>query len=189
RRQGLEVGHVEHLPAKLELLVLAPGHIKGFAQSHIGVHIVWLAERIAWTAFAGIGVAEALVDGLEIAAGTAKQLWRTGTARAGVYSTSGCYVSLYVPVRRPARVVVGVTDGQSRIPTGDGGELPSSHQGVQATIGRVQEGSAFTERQLPNGRGIDEVPNVEVGAVVPIVLANGVDDKCRAIPAPRLQAG
>src|SRR5262249_55434611 len=90
---------------------------------------------------------------------------------------------------RPARVVVRITDRQARIPAVDGSKLPSSHQGVDRTIRRVQEGSALTEWQLPNRGGIDEVANVEVGAVVPIVLANGVDDKGGAIPAPSLQSG
>src|SRR6516164_7866419 len=46
RAKRLIVRNVKHVPAELQLLLLAPGHVERFAEAHVAVHIPWFAEII-----------------------------------------------------------------------------------------------------------------------------------------------
>src|SRR5215472_1641757 len=171
-------------------MLLVPRHDKCFAEAQITVHIRRLSKVIPRTAFSGKRVAEALVNGFNVAA-TTKKFRRTRAIRASLHWTGGCYVGLDVPVGRPARVVVRHGgQGQSCIPAVNTGKLPSSHHRFDSAISRAQEGSALAERHLPYAVGVDLVPYVEVGVAVPATLTNGIDDERRSGIAGRsLQPG
>ena len=104
RAKRLIVRNVEHVPAKLQLLLLVTGHIEGLAEARVGIHIPRFAEVVPRSGFAGECVTEALVDGFKVA--TSKELRRIAAVRT--CADRGCwrYIGLDVPVGGPARVVV-----------------------------------------------------------------------------------
>src|SRR6266851_3022527 len=183
-------------------MFLAPGHVEGFPQPKIHVRVARQANIIPWASFARIGVAEILVNRLDIATAATEELrctsthrgWRSNACRASVERVYGNDVGLVVPVRRPAGVIEWRPGRQSGVPAEDAGELPSSKNYLSEPVRIAQEGSALAKRHLPHGGSVDEVPDVKVRVAVVGVLANRILNKRTTIVLAaeakvRLQSG
>src|SRR5438477_490156 len=59
--------------------------------------------------------------------------------------------------------------------------LPSPNDRLHHPIVRVHKGPALPKRHLPHGGGVDEVPDIKVGAGVVVALADGILDKWSAV--------
>src|SRR5258708_5573327 len=152
-------------------MLLAPGHIQGLPQPKIHVRVSRIAQVISRASFAGVSVAEILVNRLDIATAAAEEFWCTGTAGtrwgsnpggASVDRIYGSHVGLVVPVGCPAGVIERRANRQASVPAEDAGELPPSKDRLHRPVVGVHEDSALAKRHLPYRGSIDEVPDVEV---------------------------
>ena len=101
RTEGLIVGDVKHFPTKLQSLLFIPGHLYCLAKPDICIHVSWGAQVVAGAGFTRVRIAEALVNGFDVAIRSAKKLWRSRTARAGGNRADRSYVGLKVPIGGP----------------------------------------------------------------------------------------
>lgn len=104
--QPLGISYVENLPTKLQLMVLAPGHLELFAETQIETYVSWQPEGSAITRLSGPGVSETPVCRSRIAP---EELWRVhaATSWTRVNWSDPDVIALRVPIRRPAGVVIG----------------------------------------------------------------------------------
>src|SRR2546422_156445 len=185
------------------MMLLAPRHVEGLPQPKIHVRVSRIAQVIPRASFAGVSVAEILVNRFDIATAAAEEFWCTSTTgarwgsntgRASVDRVYGSYVGLDVPVSCPASVVERRSNRQSGVPAEDAGYLPSPKDRLSEPVRIAHQNSALAKRHLPHRRSIDEVPDVEVGVAVVGALANRILDKrpaivCTAVAKVRLQTG
>src|SRR2546422_6458376 len=171
-------------------MVLAPRHVESLSEPKIEINVSRQTEVIPHARFAGIGVAEILVNLGKAATAASEELGvtRSRTARTWVNRLDGSHVGLDVPVGGPTSIIKRRGRRQSRVPTVDAGELPATQNGVYATTGVTHQCPALAKGQLPHRIGIDGVPDVEIGVGIAVALTDGVDDK-RAIAVVIAVAG
>src|ERR1043166_3264796 len=112
RAHVLRVRKVEYLEAKLQTLMLAPGHVKRLTQSHVDVEVAGQANDISVAGFARIRSApprvtleQALAEEFSPVRGAALR-WRQTRA-----------ATLRIPVGGPASIIVRTEDRQAGVPT------------------------------------------------------------------------